>query len=314
MKAIDRALASITIGPVASYRGLHIYPLLAQGDRPSEHSTAEAAAQSGDLDIVEKAGSGEQGSIRLTNTSSAAVFLLDGQELTGAMQDRALNMSVLAPAGETLDIPVSCVEAARWEPAASGFGLAPRIQFATGRAQRMAQVTVSLLAGEGPSSDQVDVWAAIDERSTRLSVVSDTRAHAAIYIRLASRLSRFVNALAAVAGQAGAIYGIGGRIIGMDLFDSGETYRACHAKLIASAAIDALAEPNPAAVPPPQLTCAARFIQRVATARTLRFAGVGQGENVRLSGQFLTGGALIDNNRVVHMSAFDLLACGYDAV
>jgi hypothetical protein len=40
--------------------------------------------------------------------------LLDGEELIGAKQNRALNLTILAPAKQVIVIPVSCVEAGRW--------------------------------------------------------------------------------------------------------------------------------------------------------------------------------------------------------
>lgn len=41
-------------------------------------------------------------------------FLLDGEELVGAKQNRILNLSILVPGQTSLEIPVSCVEQSRW--------------------------------------------------------------------------------------------------------------------------------------------------------------------------------------------------------
>ena len=48
------------------------------------------------------------------NPTLSPVLLMEGETVTGGRQNRVLNVSVLIPAGATIDIPVSCVEQGRW--------------------------------------------------------------------------------------------------------------------------------------------------------------------------------------------------------
>lgn len=50
----------------------------------------------------------------LENISNHKIILLDGEELIGAKQNRILNTTVLVDKQTKLNIPVSCVEAGRW--------------------------------------------------------------------------------------------------------------------------------------------------------------------------------------------------------
>src|SRR5690606_1658034 len=69
--------------------------------------------------------------LRLLNRGAGQVFLLDGEELAGAKQNRILNLSLLVPGGTALDIPVSCVEQGRWSwrDGKRGFAGTERVAF-----------------------------------------------------------------------------------------------------------------------------------------------------------------------------------------
>ncbi len=79
-------------------------------------------------------------------------------------------------------------------------------------------------------------------------------------------------------------------------------------KLIRSYALDALdaslAKETEAKAPSAE--DAAGFLDRVGQASMETFPAVGEGEDIRISAQNLTGAALANKDRVVHLSAFHL--------
>jgi hypothetical protein len=237
------------------------------------------------------------------NFTSSAVLVLEGQELFGGMQNRVVNITVLAPPMCTTILPVSCSEAARWGPATTEFHVAPHLYFASGRAQCAAQVTESMIADGIVAGDQVDIWSAIDDLACKLNVRSETRAHAAVFVKHNQKIVPYETALTQSLGQCGAIYAIGERLVGMDLFDRPATTGECLGKLIQSAAPEALLAKSEAA---PPATEVAGFLRRIGAARTHSFHGVGLGNDVRLLGPRLAGGALIHAGRIVHLRAFNL--------
>ncbi len=303
MRSISRTLENIGIGAPITYRNLHVFPVFGEPTRADDYVTLDAGVSSGAVKLTEVTDAGQVPVVKLASECDKPVFLLDGQELIGAMQDRVLNTSVLAPARGTVIVPVSCVEAARWDPETPEFAPAGHVHFAAARAQRVAQVTQSLVEDGEASSDQVDIWAAIDERARNLRIASPTRAHAALFSGAKTRLDKFVGAVRPLSGQTGAIFAVGREIAGIDIFDCAETLAACLPMLVRSAALDALVSPTGG---PPSACDVTRFVGRVRSARTLRFAGVGVGEDVRLCGPALAGGALVWGGRVVHLCAFDL--------
>ncbi len=168
------------------------------------------------------------------------VLLLDGEELVGAKQNRVLNLTILVAAQSTLTIPVSCVERGRWRRVSRAFQSAPRAHFAEGRAAKMRDVTASLLQTGTRRSDQGDVWSRIAHKSARLGAESDTGAMAAMFDQAQAPIERFVEAFPLDPRQAGGIFLINGRIVGLELFDAPATWRKLAPKLIRSYAVDAI--------------------------------------------------------------------------
>ena len=83
--------------------------------------------------VNEVSQSGSVPELKFTNDCERPVLLMDGEELVGAKQNRILNLTVLAPAGKTIIIPVSCVEAGRWQARSAEFSVAGRAHFSRGR-------------------------------------------------------------------------------------------------------------------------------------------------------------------------------------
>lgn len=126
--------------------------------------------------ITEASELGSVPELRFVNDCDVPVLLLDGEELVGAKQNRILNLSVLAPVGKSIVIPVSCVEAGCWRSQSAEFASASRAHFAAGRARKTAQVSESLRRSGRRVSDQVAVWSDISDKVFRMDALSKTGA------------------------------------------------------------------------------------------------------------------------------------------
>ena len=89
------------------------------------------------------------GDVLVHNPLDVGLLLYEGEEITGARQDRTFDRSVLVPAGRHANVPVSCVEAGRWDGGRHGeaFSASPRAAFSelrrakSGRRTRAARAT-----------------------------------------------------------------------------------------------------------------------------------------------------------------------------
>jgi len=151
-------------------------------------------------------------------------------------------------------------------------------------------------------SDQSAIWAEIEEKSARLGASSSTRAAAAMFDKMRDRLDAFTTELRPLDGQVGAVFAIRGAIVGLDAFDSPSTWARVMPGLVRSYGLDALDAAiggNGFAKPEPAL-----FVDAIANAPLEMFPAIGLGSDVRIGGDAVVGGALVVDDRVVHILAF----------
>jgi hypothetical protein len=278
-------------------------PLLADGPDQPEYRLLEDALSAGCARVTEVSESGSVPELKFVNECDRSVLLLDGEELVGAKQNRILNLTVLAPANKAIVIPVSCVEAGRWRTESTEFASAKRAHYAAGRARKAAQVSDSLRATGSRRSDQAAVWDDISAKAARMEAFSDTEAAAAIYEQHRTGLDEYLRAFRPVPGQAGAMFALNGNILGLDLFDSPMTLPAVLPKLVESFALDAIDNQGAKNVGD-GMERAGGFLEETSRAEVARFPAVGEGEDLRLRGNRLAGGALVKGGRVIHLCVF----------
>ncbi len=309
MHLIAHTVSKVRIGTSMTFQNLTVFPLFGDKGTASHYLTLDEALAQKHASVTEVSEAGSVPELKFSNSGDQSVFLLDGEELIGAKQNRVLNLSIMVPAGKTIVIPVSCVEAGRWRHRSREFTSSPRTQYADGRARKMAQVSMSMKSSGIRSSDQGAIWRDIDLKSTRMKSHSDTSAMSEMFEQEAGRIEDYVQAFHADEGQVGAIFAIDGRLIGYDLFDSAETLRKLLPKLLRSFALDALdalasgsGERKEQQAPTERE--AQEFFESVSDAGEKSFPGVGEGEDFRLESGKITGAALTVEGRVVHLSAF----------
>ena len=133
-----------------------------------------------------------------------------------------------------------------------------------------------------------------------------------IFSTHAESLDSFVAGCAPVDGQVGALFAVNGVVVGFDLFDRPSTLRKMLPKLVRGVAVDAIdagAATQP--VTPPTGAAllraqAAQFLALAAEVPQHRTPALGLGEDLRVSASHFAGAALVNDQQVVHLSAFAL--------
>jgi hypothetical protein len=99
------------------------------------------------------------------------------------------------------------------------------------------------------------------------------------------------------------VVAIDGKPVGLELFDSSTVFARYLEKLLRSYALDAIET----AAGKPRATSEAdvrRFLDSIQAAAAERFNALGEGEDIRLTGERIAGGALAAQGRVVHLAGF----------
>ena len=153
-------------GEPATYRGITVVPLYPVSEPVAAYITLAEAIALG-LSVTEVDEDGVVGELLVANPTPHRVLMYDGEELEGAKQNRILNVSVLVEAGSTLVVPVSCVEAGRWNYDADGNGDHQRVFSAVRRTSsprvRRAKEEHLRSAPLARGVAQSAVWSAVDD-------------------------------------------------------------------------------------------------------------------------------------------------------
>ncbi|MCE9638605.1 MAG: TIGR02452 family protein, partial [Betaproteobacteria bacterium] len=172
---------------------LQVVPILgpSHDQPPYELLRQETLAK---VQVTEVSQAGSVPELQVTNGLDVRVYLMDGQELVGAKQNRILNTDVLVPAGSTLKIPVSCVEQGRWHHTSMAFMAGKSASHRT-RTAKMTRVHASLKQDHRHDADQQAVWQEVAASIGASGAASPTHALADAYTKRDTDLSTFRRSL-----------------------------------------------------------------------------------------------------------------------
>jgi hypothetical protein len=164
------------------------------------------------------------------------------------------------------------------------------------------QVTKSMREGSR-AADQHDVWEGINLQASSMDVASPTHAISDVYAQYKRPIDGYVQAFSASDDQVGALFAVGSRIYGFDLFDSSRTLRTYLGKLVRSYVLDALSMDG-SVDEPPSVEEAKRLLEVAGHAAVDEYPALGLGTDVRMRAAGVFGAGLFWEDRMIHLNAF----------
>ena len=149
-------LSELALGTPTGYQKLRIVHLRLRNTSDLEYLTLDEASAAL-VTIEESSSSGSVPKLRVRNRAKGRVFIPDGSTLTGAKQNRVVNLSVLLAPESVTVIPVSCVERGRWSSLTRHCSPSGVSDSAL-RAMMCRGATDSLRKSGSIGIDQVAVW------------------------------------------------------------------------------------------------------------------------------------------------------------
>lgn len=293
-EAVMTPLRKIKIADPITYKNLTIFPLTMKTMSTTDYATLDTAMKSNWLKIRE-IGDGEVNYVELKNTGNKIVFIMTGEMLSGAKQDRMLREDVLVPPKSGwLRVPVYCVEHGRWVSVSSDFKSAKEI--APSQLRQRARIT----------ENQSEVWEAIASSQDRLGIASGTSTVKANYEdeRIRKELDEYTLHLKKVPrltkNTVGVVVATGGRILCVDIFASNKLLMEFWSKLLRSYVMDAILE-SEADVAKEEVE---GLINELRTTRYTSIGTPGLGELYMIETGTGKGSVLLEKGTLVHLDFF----------
>jgi hypothetical protein len=293
--AIDTYVNQLKVGPPRRHANLTLYPIFADGVTvPNVDLTLDEAMARGLLEIRELK-SAEVNRALLVSHAKKPIFVMGGEMLTGAKQDRIVGDDLIVPAGAKLTVPVFCVEHGRWVVKSDTFASASFLATSEVRKARAA-------------ADQSQVWHQVAAEQERLEAPSATGTLQSVQEskEVQDQMEPYKRALSDLpldVGKArGVVACVGDEIIAADLFGSRAVFAQLWPKLLDSYVIDAVGRDVRGRAP--DAVRIKQWLMGVADAERTFKRTPGVGTLCQLGGRSLMGSALLYEGGVVHMELF----------
>jgi len=243
--------------------------------------------------------------LTVANSGQLPVLLYEGEEVLGGQQNRSFDVSLLVAAGTVLTVPVSCVEAGRWDHSRHGeaHAASPQSVYPELRRAKSLEKMRRRAAGMRAEADQGEVWSMVDAKSARLGAFSATHAMSDIYEQRRGDLQRFTEAVRLHDGQLGALVAIAGRFCVLDFAARAEVFASLHGPLVQGYALDALeaADRKAAAA---GVESARGFVALVCGAGMVEGDSAGLGRDLMFAEDGVAGSGLVNEDELVQLTAF----------
>ena len=239
--------------------------------------------------------------LSIHNLADAAVLMLEGELVSGAKQDRTLNVSVLVAAGTKVPLPVSCVEAGRWG-GGRHFTRQHRVASPALRWSKTDGVNESVRAHGVRNSNQGQVWESVDRYVHRYAATAPppTSAFTDVEASMRGTAEALVADRRPEPGQTGVAAAVGGRLVAIDLFDRPETLEAYWDTIVGSYAVDAVDADVTAADAATSDTVAA-LLDRLGELPVDQIEGVGLGQGIHLDDGDVRASGLLWDDALIHL-------------
>ncbi|MGQ9534010.1 MAG: ARPP-1 family domain-containing protein [bacterium] len=294
-KVVERYLKGIRVGTPVEYKNLKIFPL--EINTPltfKDFMTLDEAMDRGWIKIKE-VGSGVVNTVQIKNNGEQPVFILTGEMITGAKQDRMIKADVLLPSNSGwIEVEVYCVEHGRWVSVSNEF---KSEGFVVPNAVRQrAKICES----------QTDVWDEVARTQDKLGISSVTGTVRANYED--KSVQKAIEDYTAVFKKVpqlskstiGVVVTTGDKIICFDLFASNSLLNKFWKKLVKSYAMDAIRNEKSSVTK----SDIEDFIETFEDAKFVSVGTPGLGDLLTIESSNGKGSCLVYEKAVVHMDFF----------
>lgn len=299
-KPINLAVDDIRLGEPITYKSLAIFPLLASNKQNTWKFASLDQAMKGRKLKVKEWGSGSVPNLKVKNQGKDKTFIMAGEIVTGAKQDRMSAHDVLLKENsDVISLPVYCVEQNRWVMNSN--------EFSSGQSAG----TNSLRKSAVQKKSQGKIWSDVAAKSKKSGVQSSTGTMQAVYrnAKIKKEIKKYQKAFSKLLDKSpdtiGFVVVIGGQITSADLFGNKKILTGVWKKLLKAIAVDAITETTNT-----DLEITKQDVQNFLNTgfdgsfKNISNPGLGKEYLIACKGD-ISGSTLVYKNQIVHMALFN---------
>lgn len=314
---VENWLRQIEVGEGMHHHNLTIFPLFRRHTAPESEADREIAQSDSDggryrlLDdavklneavVEEVSEGGDVPFLGVKNVGAKPILIPEGEILTGAKQNRVVNLTVLVASQSTCKLPVSCVEQGRWHyktrhfrPTAFAHPILRDMKVRS--AQRNRKVMGMALA------DQGGVWDEVDSHLDAFAAAAPTRDIIDGFVAAEDLLGGYQKEIDLPGDACGFVAASGENVMGLDLFDEPQTMRKLWSRMSDAYFIEAARDRSK--TPKTPRAVAESFLGEVAQHLVQAETQPDLGLELEVAEDRLSGSALYYEGAVCHLSAFE---------
>ena len=283
-------LTSVEVTEPIFLRNLVIFPINSNAENGFNPVTIDEILKS-DAGYFSELDTPDINEIIFENKGDIPVLILDGEEITGSLQNRIIAQSNLVEANSSKNIPVICVEEGRWDEIGG---------FRTGYCSYPQLRSILAKSLHKKTNTQQTVWNELNRKLAVTKTISTTSSMHDIYNNLEEEILRYVEDFKSINHNTiGFIGAAGNRILGCDIFRNPNIYRKFETKLIRSYALDAIEYQKKRGNQPDVKNYLTSILNTLRKKRVKK-----RNSNVEIKGNGYLGQALLYQDEIIHLSAF----------
>jgi len=263
------------------------------------------------LEIREIDQAADVNNLIVLNKSDKYVFIMDGDILEGAKQNRVVNTSVLLSPNKKTILPVSCIEQGRWRFVSDKFKQSDYVAPSKMRSSKAANVKKSLESFSGFDANQTEIWENVNDYQKDFSYYSETSNFTDVYMHKSDEVKSLIEKFRVHKKANGIAVFLRKNLLSIDVFNRTEIYAEYFTKILKGVAFEAaqLKPTNHGLTNAEAAYKTQDFFDNIGKLKYNEFDGAGVGIEYRFENKEYTGFTL---NYKVHMIHLAVLSIGKD--
>ncbi|MDX9753179.1 MAG: HIRAN domain-containing protein [bacterium] len=298
---IQDALYRIDMGYGLHHENLTIFPLFYPNGQEPGYTLLNTALEEGTAVIEEVNESGSVNSVMIHNQGPLPLLVPEGAIITGAKQNRVINVSILVSPGIRIRVPVCCVEQGRWSYTSRTFQTT-HFAHPNLRGKKVDKLYADRISTGEANSDQGEIWEEVANYMCCMNLHSSTQSLTDGFQQVQDRITAYREAFQLPSKTCGVMVFCGETALGMDLFDHSDSFQAMWGAIGDAYFSQAIQEKREEAKTPQAIP--KDILCQIRDGIVLSKKNIGAGKEFMVKTPALVGTGVWFEDKIRHMSVF----------